>query len=469
MNNQQILGTAPITKLLLKYSLPAIIGMMVNGLYNVVDRMFIANIPNVGHLAITGLGVTMPIMTILFAFGVLIGIGAASNISIKLGEEKPEVAQQILGNAIALAVIIGISLSVLGLIFVNQILTLFGASPDSLIYAKEYINVILLGAVFNILGYTCTALIRSDGNPKLSAIIMSAGCGLNIILDATFIFGFGLGIKGAALATIISQAMTTIWGLSYYLKGKSNVSLKKSNLKLHKNLILAIIAIGMGPFSMQVASSGVQAVCNNTLRIYGGDLAIGAMSSINSIIMMSIMPVLGMSQGAQPIVGFNYGAKQYDRSTKTLAIAMTCTIAFLSFLTIIIQSFPDVLIGLFSGNNPELTSIAVNGIKKYTITLYIVPISMLSSQYMQAIGKAKISIVLALLRQVIVLIPTLFILPKYLGLDGVWYAQPLADVITVIVSIILLSIELKKQKLAMEQMKIDTIEHTDFNETPQEV
>ncbi|ONI40673.1 MATE family efflux transporter [Candidatus Epulonipiscium fishelsonii] len=455
MSTQQILGTAPIPKLLFKYSLPAIIGMMVNGLYNVVDRMFIANIPDVGHLAITGLGVTMPIMTILLAFGMLIGVGSASNISLKMGEGKPEEAQRILGNAISLSVIAGGILSVLGLIFVNQILTLFGASADSLIYAKEYIDIILLGAIFNILGYACTCLIRSDGNPKLSAIIMGVGCGLNIILDATFIFGFGFGIKGAAFATIISQAVTATWGLGYYISQKSNLTFNKSNLKLHKNLILSIIAIGMAPFSMQMAASGVQAICNNSLRLYGGDLAIGAMSSINSIIMMITMPILGLSQGSQPIVGFNYGAKQYDRSTTTLKLAMTCAITFLTFGTLIIQLFPEVIIGLFSGNNPELSTIAIDGIQKYTLALPLIPISMLSSQYMQAIGKAKISLVLALLRQVIVLIPMLIILPTFFGLNGVWYAQPISDITTAIVASIFTTAELKKQKLAMQQINTE--------------
>ena len=215
-DNQQILGTEPIGKLLIKYSVPAIIGMIVNGLYNVVDRIFIGNIPGVGPLAITGLGVTMPIMTIIMAFGMLIGIGTTTNISIKLGQGKKEEAEKLIGNAITLALIVGLLISVFGLIFENQILNMFGASEGSLPYAKAYINIILLGSVFNLLGFVFNNSIRGDGNPKLSAMIMVVGCLTNIVLDALFIMVLKMGIQGAAIATITSQFITSIWGLSYY-------------------------------------------------------------------------------------------------------------------------------------------------------------------------------------------------------------------------------------------------------------
>ena len=273
-NNQQVLGTEPVGKLLLKYSLPAIIGMMVNGLYNVVDRIFIGNMPGVGPLAITGLGVTMPIMTIIMAFGMLIGIGTATNISIKLGQGQKEEAEKFLGNSITLSIIVGLTLMIVGLIFGNQILQLFGASEGSLQYAKAYINVILLGCVCNLIGFVFNSTIRGDGNPKLSATIMVVGCGLNIILDALFIFVLNFGIKGAALATIISQCVTAVWGSTYYTKGKSNLKLRKSNLKLNKSLVFTIAAIGSAPFAMQLAASCVQVISNNALRTYGGDLAI---------------------------------------------------------------------------------------------------------------------------------------------------------------------------------------------------
>ncbi len=448
-NNQQILGTEPIGKLLLRYSLPAIIGMMVNGLYNVVDRIFIGNMPGVGPLAITGLGVTMPVMTIILAFGMLIGIGTATNISIKLGQGKKDEAEKLIGNSITLAVIVGLIIMVVGLIFGDQILQLFGASADSLEYAKAYINIILLGTVFNMIGFIFNSTIRGDGNPKLSATIMVVGCVLNIILDAVFIFVLGIGIKGAALATIIAQFTTAVWGLSYYTKGKSNLKLKKANLKLDKSLVSIIIAIGAAPFAMQLAASGVQVISNNALRTYGGDLAIGAMATINSIIMMVGMPIVGISQGAQPIIGFNYGCKKYDRVEKTLKLATIAATLGLTIGWAVVQLYPESIVSMFN-SNAELVKISVDGIRKYLFMMPLIGMSMIGSNYIQSIGNAKQSMFLGLLRQVILLVPMMLILPKFLGLDGVWFSQPVADVISFIITFILVSREVKSHK------KVDT-------------
>ncbi|MGL5347902.1 MAG: MATE family efflux transporter, partial [Peptostreptococcaceae bacterium] len=444
-NNQQILGTEPIGKLLLKYSLPAIIGMMVNGLYNVVDRIFIGNIPGVGPLAITGLGVTMPIMTIIMAFGMLIGIGTATNISIKLGQGKKEEAEKLIGNAITLCIIVGLLLTTIGIVFGDQILELFGASEGSLQYAKAYINIILLGSVFNLMGFSFNSIIRGDGNPKLSATIMVVGCVTNIILDAVFIYGFKMGIQGAALATITSQFITALWGLSYYLKGKSNLKFKASNLKLDKSLIKMIVAIGSAPFAMQIAASCVQIICNNSLRTYGGDLAIGAMATINSIIMMVGMPIVGISQGAQPIIGFNYGSKQYDRVEKTLKLCMIAAVIGLSMGWIVVQVFPEPIVAMFNSDK-ELVSISIDGIRKYLSMMPLIGISMIGSNYIQSIGKAKEAMFLSLLRQVILLVPMMLFLPKIFGLNGIWFAQPIADVISCVVTAIVVIREVKSHK-----------------------
>ena len=445
-NNQQVLGTEPVGKLLLKYSLPAIIGMMVNGLYNVVDRIFIGNMPGVGPLAITGLGVTMPIMTIIMAFGMLIGIGTATNISIKLGQGQKEEAEKFLGNSITLSIIVGLTLMIVGLIFGNQILQLFGASEGSLQYAKAYINVILLGCVCNLIGFVFNSTIRGDGNPKLSATIMVVGCGLNIILDALFIFVLNFGIKGAALATIISQCVTAVWGSTYYTKGKSNLKLRKSNLKLNKSLVFTIAAIGSAPFAMQLAASCVQVISNNALRTYGGDLAIGAMATINSIIMMVGMPIVGISQGAQPIIGFNYGCKKYDRVEETLKLApITATIG-LTVGWLIVQLYPEPIVSMFN-SDAKLVSISVDGIRKYLSMMPLIGISMIGSNYIQSIGNAKQSMFLSLLRQVILLVPMMLILPRFFGLNGVWFSQPVADVISCIVTYIIVRKEVKSHKI----------------------
>ena len=252
----------------------------------------------------------------------LVSIGSATNISIKLGQGKKEEAEKIIGNSLTLSIVIGLIITAIGLIFGNQILQLFGASTDSLPYAKAYIDIILLGTVFNLMAFSFNHIIRGDGNPKLSATIMVIGCATNIVLDGLFIFVFKMGIQGAAVATIISQSITALWGLSYYLKGKSNLKLRKSNLKLDTHLIKMIFAIGAAPFSMQIAASCVQIICNNALKTHGGDLAIGAMATINSIIMLVGMPIVGISQGAQPIIGFNYGAKRFDRADEALKLCL---------------------------------------------------------------------------------------------------------------------------------------------------
>ena len=445
-DSQQILGTEPIGKLLIKYSVPAIIGMIVNGLYNVVDRIFIGNIPGVGPLAIAGLGVTTPIMTIIIAFGMLIGIGTTTNISIKLGQGKKEEGEKLIGNAITLAVIVGLLISIVGLTFGNQILHLFGASEGSLHYAKAYINLILLGSVFNIMGMTFNNLIRGDGNPKLSATIMVVGCLTNIVLDALFIMVFNMGIQGAAIATVTSQFITSIWGLSYYLRGKSNLKFRKSSLKLDKSLVAAIFAIGSAPFAMQIAASCVQIICNNSLKTYGGDLAIGAMATINSIIMMVGMPIVGISQGAQPIIGFNYGAKKYDRAHKALKLCSTAATIGLFGGWLLVQLVPGPIVSMFN-SDAELVSISVDGIRKYLSMMPLIGVSMIGSSYFQAIGKAKHAMVLSLLRQVILLVPMMLILPRIFGLNGVWFAQPIADIISFAVTSVLLVIEVKSHKV----------------------
>lgn len=445
-DNQQILGTEPIGKLLIKYSVPAIISMMVNGLYNVVDRIFIGNIPGVGPLAITGLGVTMPIMTIILAFGMLIGIGSVTNISIKLGQGKKEEAEQIIGNAITLTIIVGLLISIIGITFENQILHMFGASDGSLPYAKAYINIILLGTIFNLLGMVFNNSIRGDGNPKLSATIMVVGCLTNIVLDALFIMVFKMGIQGAAIATVTSQFVTAIWGLAYYTRGKSTLKFKKSSLKLNKSLVGAIFAIGCAPFAMQIAASCVQIICNNSLKTYGGDLAIGAMATINSVIMMVGMPIIGISQGAQPIIGFNYGAKKYDRADKTLKICALAATIGLSIGWLLVQLVPAPIVSMFNGD-ADLVSISVDGIRKYLSMMPLIGVSMIGSNYFQAIGKAKQAMFLSLLRQVILLVPMMLILPRILGLNGVWFAQPIADVISFIVTFVLLFREVKSHKV----------------------
>ena len=452
MSNQKHLGDAPIGKLLLQYSIPAIIGMVVNALYNIVDRMFIGNIPDIGSLAITGVGITMPIMTIVLAFGMLIGIGTTANISLNLGKGNRTTAEKLLGNAFTLSIIVGLAIAITGTIFANPILNLFGASENTLFYAKEYIGIILLGCTFNILSFALNSTVRADGNPKMSSITMVIGCGANIILDYLFIFVLNLGVKGAALATIISQAITFFIILYYYTAGNSNLKLKIENFKLKKHLVTMTFAIGIAPFATQIATSLVQVIANNALKTYGSDLAIGAMTVISSLNIIFMMPIFGINQGCQPIIGFNYGAKKYERAKEafkyaTIAACVICIIGFVS-----IQCFPTQIISLFN-NDPELTTLAIKGIRIYLLMMPVVGINIVATSYYQSIGKAKISMFVSLLRQVILLIPFTIILPKFIGLDGVWAAGACADSLSVIITLILLKKEFKQlDKMQLEKV-----------------
>ena len=451
MGHQNDLGKAPIGKLLLKYSIPAIIGMIVNALYNIVDRMFIGRIPHVGSLALTGVGITMPIMSIILAFGMLIGIGSTANISLNLGRGNKRDAERLIGSALTLSVIIGITLTIIGLIFLNPILNIFGASDNTLIYAKQYLIVILLGSTFSILSFALSSTVRADGNPKMASFTMIIGCIANVILDYLFVFVFNMGIKGAAFATVISQIISSFMLLYYYTLGKSNLKLKLQNLKLSKRLVLITFAIGIAPFATQIANSLVQVVANNSLKAYGNDLSIGAMTIISSINMIFFMPIFGINQGCQPIIGFNYGAKKYNRAKKTFIVAAISATIICTIGGILIQAFPKFAISLFN-NDPELTAVSVKGVRLYLLMMPIVGINIVSTSYFQSIGKAKISMFVSLLRQVILLIPFTIILPLFMGLDGIWAAGACADFLSVLITVLLLISEFKSlNKLQQKQ------------------
>jgi putative MATE family efflux protein len=431
MNQTKALGTESIVKLLFKFSIHAITAMIVNALYNIVDRIYIGHINGVESYALSGLAITFPISVIIMAFGMLVGIGASSVISIRLGEKNKEAADNILGNALILITIISLVLGLVGVLYLNKLLILFGASESSIPYAKAYIQIILMGAVFQNVGFAINNIIRAEGNPKMAMLTMVFGAIINIILDPILIFGFNMGVQGAAIATIISQAFNTLWVLKYYTSKSSGsvLKIKKVNLKLHKYIIKDIFAIGMAPFSMQIASSLVVVLYNKGLYAYGGDLAIAAMGILNSISMLIFMPMFGISQGIQPIIGYNYGAKLYSRVLKVLKLAIsfgTC-IAIIGF--IVVQLFAKPLIGVFVGNNADLVNLGARGLRIDLMFLPILGFQILGASYFQAINEAKTSMVLSILRQVIVLIPLILILPVYFKLDGLWLSQPCADLI----------------------------------------
>ena len=452
MSNEVDLGKEPIGRLLFTLAVPAIASQIVNALYNMVDRMYIGHIADVGANALTGVGVCFPIIMIISAFAALVSMGGAPRASILLGQNNHKGAEKILGNCFSALVLTAIILTVGALLFQKPLLLLFGASENTLFYAKEYIGIILLGCTFNILSFALNSTVRADGNPKMSSITMVIGCGANIILDYLFIFVLNLGVKGAALATIISQAITFFIILYYYTAGNSNLKLKIENFKLKKHLVTMTFAIGIAPFATQIANSLVQVIANNALKTYGNDLAIGAMTVISSLNIIFMMPIFGINQGCQPIIGFNYGAKKYERAKEafkyaTIAACVICIIGFIS-----IQCFPTQIISLFN-NDPELTTLAIKGIRIYLLMMPVVGINIVATSYYQSIGKAKISMFVSLLRQVILLIPFTIILPKFIGLDGVWAAGACADSLSVIITLVLLKKEFKQ----LDKMQLEKI------------
>lgn len=441
MDRSAQLGQEDIGKLLLKFSIPAIVGMIVNALYNIIDRIFVGQ--GVGALAISGIAVAFPIMIVTMAFGMLVGMGATALISIRLGQQKKDEAEKILGNAFILNIAISIVLTIIGLIFLEPLLTAFGASPEVLAYAKDFTSIILIATVFGNTAFSMNNVIRADGSPKIAMVTMLIGAIINTILNPIFIFGLHLGIRGSALATVISQIISCIWVLSYFFSKRSSLKIYRKNLKLDKEIIRSIFAIGMSPFAMQLAASVITIFFNRSLLTYGGDLAIAALGIINSIAMLILMPIFGINQGVQPIIGFNYGAKQYDRVKKALKLAILAATAISTTGWILVEIFPHTIMMVFSGDNQELVKIGSRGLRMFLIMLPIIAFQIVSSNYFQSVGKAKHSMFLSLSRQVIFLLPMILILPKFFGLDGVWAAGPTADVLSSLVTGVFIFIEIK--------------------------
>lgn len=432
---RKLLGEEPIGKLLVKFSLPAITGMIVNALYNIVDRIFIGK--GVGELAIGGLFISSPISLIIMAFGMLIGIGGNTLVSIKLGQDRKEEAEKVTGNSFVLLILISLCISVFGLIFLKPLLNVFGASPSNYQYAYDYMKIILIGAPLQAIGFGMNNFIRGEGSPTIAMKTMLIGAISNTILDPIFIFWFNMGVEGAALATIISQGLSAIWVMRYFFGGKSMLNIKKEYLKLKLEIAKDIVLIGLGPFSMQIAGSMVTVLLNNSLKNYGGDLANSSMAVINSVAMMVMMPVFGINQGSQPIIGFNYGAQKYDRVKETLKYATIAATAITTMGFLLTQLFPAQLYQLFiskEGNITEILKIGIPGMRIYLAMFPIVGFQVVSSNYFQATGRPKHAMLLSLSRQVLVLIPALIILPKIYGLTGVWLAGPISDLIASIIT-----------------------------------
>jgi putative MATE family efflux protein len=434
MDRSYRLEHASIPRLLLSFSLPAIVGMMAQALYSVVDRIFVGRA--LGADALAGITVSFPFMLILLAFSMLIGLGGGALISIRLGEKKQPAAEQVLGNVLLLLVGVALAVSLLGLLWLDPLLRLFGASQAALPYAHDYSQIIVFGAIFQIVSFGLNAAIRAEGNPKIAMFTMLIGVLLNVILAPILIFVFGLGTRGAGIATVVSQAASTAWVLAYFFGGKSLLKLHAKNLRPQWPICVAIVAIGSPQWAMQMVASVQNSILNNQLNTYGGqlsahggDLAVAAMGILYSVAMIVAMPIFGINQGAQPIMGYNFGAQRFDRVKHTLLIAILAASAIAVFGFALAMLFPREIICLFHrrGDNGELVALGTHAIRLSLLMLPLVGFQTISACYFQAVGKPKHAIFLMLSRQLFLLIPAVLILPRFFGLNGVWAAIPTAD------------------------------------------
>lgn len=420
------LGQDRILPLLLSFSIPAIVGMLVQALYNVVDRIFVGN--GVGPLGLAGLAVVFPVMLVQMGFSMLIGLGATALISIRLGEGRRADAEKIMSNALGMLVLIALVLTVLGIAFLDPLVRVLGASELVLPFAEDYLSIILYGTVFQAVGFGLYHMIRAQGHPKTAMASMIVGAITNTILDPIFIFVLGWGVKGAAVATVLSQIVSAIWVLAFFLQGKSQLKLDLRNaFKIEWPVVLQIVAIGFSPFAMQLAASLQNLILNQSLAAYGGDLAISAMGIVFSVNTLFLMPVFGINQGSQPVIGYNYGAKQYARVREAFfwAVAGATILVTLGFLST--RLIPVQLVSLFGKHDPELMDLGIRTMKLVMLFFPIIGLQIVGANYFQAVGKPKKSAFLSLSRQVLLLIPLLLILPRFRGLNGVFLAFPIAD------------------------------------------
>ena len=439
-----VLGTEKIGKLLMQYAIPAIIAMTASSLYNMVDSIFIGH--GVGPLAIAGLAITFPFMNLAAAFGSLVGVGASTLVAIKLGQKDKESATNVLGNVVMLNGIIGLVFMTVALLFLDPILLFFGASPDTLPYAREYMQVILAGNLVTHIYMGLNEVLRASGYPQkamaatLTAVIVNCG------LDALFIMGFGWGIRGAALATITAQIIALGFELHHFSRKKSFLQFQKGIFGLKRQIVGGMLAIGLSPFLMNLCACFVVILINKSLKTYGGDLAIGAYGIVNRIVFLFIMIVMGFNQGMQPIAGYNFGARLFDRLIQVLKYTVFCGVAVTTVGFLAGQIFPRSLICLFTSDE-TLTNIAVEGLRIVLIFFPVVGFQMVTSSFFQSIGMAKKAIFLSLTRQLLFLIPSLLIFPSIWGTIGVWMSMPVADAIATVVAACMLRWQLKHLKV----------------------
>lgn len=432
-----------IAPLLLSYAIPAVIGTMVNAMHHIVNRIFIGQA--VGALAISGLTLTFPVLMFLQAFGMLVGAGSATRISIFLGRKENDMAENVLGNAFTLTFILSFLTIVPSLVFMEDVLLLFGASEQTMPYAKEYLYISIPGNLLASLSFGFNAIMRASGYPRKAMSYMVLGGILNALLDALFIFVFEWGIQGAAWSTVIAMSVTSILVLRHFYSKESIIRLWSKYYRPNKEIILSIFTIGMSPFAMQLAGSAVNVIMNQSLKTYGGDLAIGACGIINSIALLLVLLIMGITQGMQPIVGFNYGAGNKARVKETVRFVMIAATIITSIGASCSLLFPEWIARAFT-TDAELIRIAANGLKITLSAFFIVGSQIVICQFFQSIGIAWKAMLLSLSRQCLFLIPAILVLPQFYGLDGVWLASPFSDLLAAITAGLFFWYHLKKEK-----------------------
>ena len=429
------LGTESIGKLLMQYAVPAIIAMTASSLYNMVDSIFIGH--GVGAMAISGLALTFPLMNLAAAFGSLVGVGAATLISVKLGQKDYDTAQRVLGNVFVLNILLGVAFTVVVMAFLDPILYFFGGSDNTVGYARDYMEIILLGNAITHLYLGLNAMLRSAGYPQKAMYATIATVVINTILDPVFIYGFGWGIRGAAIATILAQMISLAWQLKLFSNKNELLHFHRGIFKLKRKIVTASLAIGMSPFMMNVAACFIVILINQGLKRYGGDMAIGAFGIVNRLVFVVVMIVMGLNQGMQPIAGYNFGARLYDRVTKVLKITIAYATAVTTFGFLVGILIPDLVVAIFT-SDAELIELSARGLRVTVLFFPIIGFQMVAANFFQSIGMAGKAIFLSLSRQLLILLPLLLILPLFYGVDGVWYSMPVSDFLASLIAAVML-------------------------------
>lgn len=451
MSQEVDLGKEPVGHLLFILAVPAITSQVVNALYNMVDRMYIGHIPEVGSAALTGVGVCFPIIMIISAFAYLFGMGGAPRASIFMGKKDNDTAEKILGNCTTSLMIIAVLLTVLVLIFQEPLLYLFGASENTIGYAMDYMTIYAIGTIFVQLTLGLNAFISAQGFSKISMLTVVIGAVTNIVLDPIFIFGLNMGVQGAAVATVMSQALSAIWAF-WFLSGKNTIlKLKRENLKINFHILLPCIALGVAPFAMQATESVLVLCFNSSLLKYGGDLAVGAMTILSSVMQFAMLPLQGLTQGGQPIISYNYGAKQGDRVQKAFKLQTISCFSYSSILWLLIMIFPSLFVAIFT-SDPQLTEITIWALRIYMAGVLLMGIQISCQQTFIAFGNSKKSAFLAVFRKILVLIPLIYILPMFISdqVFAVFLAEPIADTIAVITTSTMFYFEMKNKMKEMQ-------------------